>query len=511
MGAILSNLNPAAVVIVFAAAALLVFGVTEYIASVRGNTRRDAYPFESTIRVLANQHRLLDFFKDELDMHKKKDGSETLRTRYLFGEQFVLTSSVDNVTHVLKNVKNYGKGPGFTRRFTELLGTGIFNVDGDVWYKHRKTSSHLFNLGKFKSGVQDTFNNNADKLMRILKNSAGKSIDIQSLMFKFTLDSIGFIAFGSDIGALEKERVQFADDFDYCQECINMSFFDPLWLLKRYCTPTGWNYFLALRRINAFAYDLVQKKRQAIKKLTKAEREDTSLTARNGRDLLSLYLSREESDDALSDSYLRDIVLNFIIAGRDTTAQALSWSFYMACCNPEEQIVLQEEIDSVLKKYPSEGDTDHISYDALAEMKYLEAFCYEVLRLYPSVPKEGKHVYSPDTLPDGTKLDGGEILVFSPYIMGRDPNLWEDPLKFDPGRFFNKPKPSPFVFTAFQAGPRMCLGMNMALLEMKCVLVRVLSQFTVSLMQTPESVTYRNSVTLPILDDLKVSMKPRDA
>lgn len=512
MGSVASVIlsNPIAAVVLCSATALtLLLLLTEYVASITGNSVKDSYPFEATFRILANQHRLLHFFQDELNNYKKKDGKETLKARYLMSEQFVITSNVDNITHVLKNVETYGKGPSFTRRFTQLLGNGIFNTDGDVWYKHRKTSSHLFNLGKFKSGVQDTFNSNADKLITILKKSNGAPIDIQGLMFKFTLDSIGYIAFGSNIGALEKERVQFADDFDYCQENINMSFFDPLWLVKRYLTPSGWKYFAALRRINAFAADLVAKKRAAVLKMTKDEREDTSLTARNGRDLLSLYLSREENDNALSDEFLRDIVLNFVIAGRDTTAQALSWSFYTLCCHQEEQKRVQEEIDAVLKKYPISGDSEHISYDALADMRYLDAFCHEVLRLYPSVPKEAKHVYQADTLPDGTKLQGGELLVFAPWIMGRDPNLWEEPLKFDPGRFFNKPKPSPFVFTAFQAGPRMCLGMNLALLEMKCVLTRVLMRFSVELMQPKDSVTYRNSVTLPILGSLQVSVKER--
>ena len=378
------------------------------------------------------------------------------------------------------------------------------------WYKHRKTSSHLFNLGKFKTGVQDTFNVGADKLIDILKKSEGKSIDIQSLMFKFTLDSIGLIAFGNDIGALDSDRVQFADDFDYCQEMINFSFFDPLWKLKRYCTPAGLQYFLSLRRINAFAYDLVAKKRTAIQALTQEEKDDNSISARNGRDLLSLYISREETDGAFSDSFLRDVVLNFVIAGRDTTAQALSWAFYMACCHEDEQKRVQDEIDEVLNKQQTpNSDKVHISYDALSSMKYLDAFCHEVLRLYPSVPKEAKHVYKADTLPDGTKLEGGELLVFFPWLMGRDPNLWEDPMRFDPNRFFDKPKPSPFIFTAFQAGPRMCLGMNMAILEMKSVLARVLSTFSVTLAQDKNSVTYRNSVTLPIKDGLFVTLKSR--
>ena len=435
-------------------------------------------------------------------------GSKTARIKLLFMPQVVFTNNIENISYILKtNMLNYGKGPTFSSRFQSLLGDGIFNTDGDKWYNHRKTSSHLFNLNKFKTGVLDTFNIHADLLLRILRSNS--AVDIQALMFKFTLDSIGKIAFGYDIGALGSENIQFADDFDYCQECINNSFFDPFWVLKRYFSPTGWKYFLALRRINTFAYDVVKRKREAVAKMSLEEQMDDSLASRNGRDLLSLYLSRQDKENGgiLSDKYLRDVVLNFMIAGRDTTAQALSWSFFLLSSNTEEQAKVQAEIDKVLgPQFPEKG---HIDYAALQEMRYLEATCMEVLRLYPSVPKEAKHAFGPDVLPDGTIIRGGEIVSFAPYVMGRDPTLWEEPLCFRPERFFNTNKPSPFVFTAFQAGPRVCLGQNMAILEMKCVLARVLKEFTVRLGQDRSSVTYRNSITLPIKDGLRITLISR--
>lgn len=482
----------------------------EYIKCREGNSIPQKYPFEATVEGLKNLDRILDFIQEGLMEHAKNTGgSKTARVKMLFQPQIVLTNNIENITHILKTkMDNYGKGPTFSYRFQSLLGDGIFNTDGDRWYNHRKTSAHLFNLNKFKTGVLDTFNDHADKLISILNSST--VLDIQSLMFKFTLDSIGKIAFGYDIGALDSEKIQFAEDFDYCQESVNNSFFDPLWLMKRFFTPSGWKYFLALRRIDAFAYNVVRKKREAVARLSAEERLDDGCAARGGSDLLSLYLSRQDKENGgiLSDKYLRDVVLNFMIAGRDTTAQALSWSFFLLCCNPEEQRKVQAEIDAVLEKDPP-TDGGHISFSALQSMKYLEAACMEVLRLYPSVPKEAKHAYGPDTLPDGTEIKGGEIVSFAPYIMGRDPTLWEDPLEFKPSRFFETKKPSPFVFTAFQAGPRICLGQNMAILEMKCVLARVLSKFAVRLGQDRSTVTYRNSITLPIKDGLLVSMAPR--
>ena len=133
--------------------------------------------------------------------------------------------------------------------------------------------------------------------------------------------------------------------------------------------------------------------------------------------------------------------------------------------------------------------------------------CLETLRLHPSVPKESKHCFSNDILPDGTKVYAGDLICFSPWVMGRSEELWESPLKFEPDRFSANMKPSPYKFTAFQGGPRQCLGQNLALLEMKVCLYRLLSSFDFDLAQDKDTVTYVNTITLPIKNGLRVTAK----
>lgn len=171
--------------------------INEHLKSKEGNSMPQQYPFEATIVGLRNLDRILDFMQEGMKEHAElHDGSKTGKIKMLFQPQVIITSSIENITHILKTrIDNYGKGPNFSYRFQALLGDGIFNTDGEKWYNHRKTSSHLFNLNKFKTGVLDTFNEHADTLVKIL--SASKAVDIQALMFKFTLDSIGRIAFGS--------------------------------------------------------------------------------------------------------------------------------------------------------------------------------------------------------------------------------------------------------------------------------------------------------------------------
>jgi cytochrome P450 len=269
------------------------------------------------------------------------------------------------------------------------------------------------------------------------------------------------IAFGIRFNVIMNEKVQFALDFDFCTWTINNSMIDPLWLMKRYLTINGWRYFLALYRINTFTAKIIKEPREVIARRGGAT-DDMN-------DLLSLYLDKNtfagENEDVNSigdtyiepnDSTLRDVILNMVIAGRDTTAQALSWTFYRMCIHQGIQEKLRTEVLEALK---SSGEYEelkknnylgNISYETLQTLKYTEAFLMEVLRLHPSVPKEAKCCFQDDILPDGTPVKVGDVVAFLPWCMGRDFDLWgEDCMEFKPERFLDKAKPSPFVFIAF--------------------------------------------------------------
>ena len=128
---------------------------------------------------------------------------------------------------------------------------------------------------------------------------------------------------------------------------------------------------------------------------------DTSMKS----DLLSRFMDLKDSDgnDLYTDENLQDMVLNFLIAGRDTTAQALSWTFYLLHLNPRVLNVLLKEIDEVL------GDKLIPTYDQCKTMKYANAVFHETLRLYPSVPKNAKEALNDDVLPNGTVIKKGTL------------------------------------------------------------------------------------------------------
>ncbi len=289
----------------------------------------EIYPFQNAINMILNQHRLCDFIYETFNLHRKKCDKDTMTMKIPGMNRFVFTLSLENIEYILKTkFENFGKGPAFKERFQGLLGDGIFNTDGKVWYNHRKVSSLLFNTRKFKTTILDTYKEHSETLLSIIHKFAKQKakFDIQDLMFKFTLDSIGQIAFGYNIGALNKERVEFADAFDYCQEMAYISFLNPLHLLYLHLTYDGWKYKNCIRIVDEYAYDLVRRRRiDYEKEKSKSNSTNSEYVSQftNG-DLLSLFLDREtdgENKEPLTDTFLRDVVLNFIIAGRDTTAQ----------------------------------------------------------------------------------------------------------------------------------------------------------------------------------------------
>ncbi len=443
----------------------------------RRESIKQNFPFHGVYLLATEKDHQLELVSGFIDTAYQTAKRKTAVFQSALLPSLVVTTDINNVQHVLKdNFKNYGKtGPNFKPRLQGLLGNGIFNSDGQQWYAHRKTSAHLFKMNKFKGNILDVFNDDLNQLISVIDSkitSKESIIDIHDYLHRFTLESISRVAFGIPLGCIIDTNINFAKDFDYCTMIINDSFVNPLWWFERYFTPKGWKYFYYLSRINSYAKKIITERREEV---AKGE-------GLNKNDLLTLYLDKDSFKEVLgnggenatqdhldtfmepTDNNLRDVILNMIIAGRDTTAQALSWAFYRMCIHPETQKKLREEVKEVLSQSFVEGNKQSeydllvkhhgqhpVSFNALQQLKYVEGFCMEVLRLHPSVPKEAKEVFAEDTLPDGTKVYPGDLLSFVPWAMGRDTDLWgKDANEFHPERFIDQPKPNPFKFIAFQ-------------------------------------------------------------
>lgn len=222
----------------------------------------------------------------------------------------------------------------------------------------------------------------------------------------------------------------------------------------------------AVHTVHTWVSDIIRNK-----KLTSNNNNNNTLENDKSGDLLSRLLSA-----GLGDEEVRDMVVSFIMAGRDTTSAAMTWLFWLLTKHRHVEQTIVKEVSS-LSKTTSLG----YDYEDLKEMKFLKACLCESMRLYPPVAWDSKHAAAQDILPDGTPVRKGDRVTYFPYGMGRMEELWgKDRLEFKPERWFEKGElkaVNPFKFPVFQAGPRMCLGKEMAFIQMKYVVATVLKRF----------------------------------
>ncbi|XP_017243980.1 cytochrome P450 704C1 [Daucus carota subsp. sativus] len=456
---------------------------------------------------LLNFDKLFDF----LTYHAKKNITFRMITPT---HSEIYTADPVNVEYILKtNFPNYGKGAYNLGILYDLLGEGIFAVDGDKWRHQRKLASHEFSTRVLRDFSTIVFRKNAAKLVsHISKAANGKEvINLQDLFMKSTLDSIFKVGFGVDLDTLsgsDESSNRFMKAFDDSNNLVFWRYADLTWRIKRYFNI---GFEASLRQnivvIDNFVYDLIQRKREQMKigKLDGGK-----------EDILSRFLIESKTDpENMTDKYLRDITLSFVIAGKDTSAGTLTWFFYMLCKHPLIQEKAAQEVRAATQTENNSTDEFHdkLTEAALDKMQYLHAALTETLRLYPAVPVDGKAAGEDDTLPDGFKVKKGDGVNYMAYAMGRMTSIWgEDAEEFRPERWIDngvfKPE-SPYIFTAFQAGPRICLGKEFAYRQMKILAAVLLNSYKFRLANENEEATYRVMLTLHMSKGLYLYAIPR--
>ena len=429
--------------------------------------------------VLTYRHRMLDGLLRALESQGGLHSApRTLSARWLGEPRWWFTADPAVVEHVLRtNFGGYVKGAPVASRLGALLGRGIFTQDGEAWRAQRKAASWMFSHREMTDTVMAAIVSHGPGLTARLDAAAasGAAVDLHALFHAFTLDSIGLIAFGAELGALEDPALPFARAFDAAQALVDKRFVTPGWRLWEALDGSGARLAAAAAVVQSHAQGLIDARRAA-----------GDAAAR--RDVLSRLMCEtdEAGGAAHSDAALRDAVTNFMVAGRDTTAQALSWGVLLLATHPEAERQVAAEAAALWGGAPEAGG-GRVPFDAItARLPFTTACVLETLRLYPSVPKDVKTAVRDDTLPCGARLRAGEMLLWSPFAMGRSRALWgADAADFRPARFLTPEgalaRPSPFKFTAFNAGPRTCLGSQMALAEAAYVLALLLQRYTLRL------------------------------
>ncbi|KAF3781543.1 Cytochrome P450 704C1 [Nymphaea thermarum] len=396
----------------------------------------------------------------------------------------------------------------------DFLGDGIFNVDGDPWRYQRKLASYEFSRRAVMDFSSSVFRSKAAELALHLSvvASTHMAIDMQDLLMRSTLETMFIIGFGMEpsglIGSTEKWHA-FADAFNDANAFVTKRYADVMWKLKRFLNIGS---EAALKKHVKLIDDLVFKLI-----LHKREHHGSPLDSEGKKDdILSRFLTACEKDpEHITDRFLRDIILSFMLAGRDTTSVTLSWFLYMICKHPSvERKILKEINDAVsIEDGSIENFSESLNNAALNRMHYLHAALAETLRLYPAVPLDGKECTEDDTLPDGFKVRKGDLVTYPIYAMGRMTYLWGNNADlFQPERWIEdgifRPE-SPFKFTAFQAGPRICLGKEFAYQQMKIIAATLLYFYKFKLEDEQQEVRYRTMLTLHIDQGLSLHVFPR--
>ena len=433
-----------------------------------------SYPFIGClVSFYQNRRRLLEWYTDLLS----ESPSQTIVVHRLGARRTVVTANAANVEYVLKtNFSNFPKGKPFTEILGDLLGFGIFNVDGDLWSSQRKLASHEFSTKSLREFVMRILEEEVEgRLLPLLESAMEKNevLDLQDVLRRFAFETVCKVSLGVDPCCLDLSRPvpPLVRAFDRASEICAMRGMAPVyavWKMKRaFNVGSERKLKESVQLVHSSVREIIQNKKRKLEE-DRAEGD--------GGDLLTSLLSAGHGEEVV-----RDMVISFIMAGRDTTSAAMTWLFWLLSQHPPIESAIVAHVDSLYR--------NPLDFETLTEMNFVKACLCESMRLYPPVVWDSKHAAADDTLPDGTALREGDRVTYFPYGMGRMEHLWgKDRFEFRPDRWLEEPEAdgggplkavSPYKFPVFQAGPRVCLGKEMAFIQMKYVVASILRRFEI--------------------------------
>ncbi|KIJ47973.1 hypothetical protein M422DRAFT_226077 [Sphaerobolus stellatus SS14] len=395
------------------------------------------------------------------------------------GDDRCFTRNPKNVQKILAtDFENYRKGPFFANITEQLLGTGVFNSDGEMWQFHRKLARPFFS----KERVTDflIYERKAMDCIQKMEQHFDNDlpVDFQDLVARFTLDSAAEFLFGVSTNSLDAPLPLPYNFPDSPQKDMISS--TPS---SRFAKAFGKALIILLDRFDLAHLwplgEIFEDKMKGPMKdvhafvdviIRNAVREHDKEDVKEGESLLSHLITVTDDTKVITDQ-----TLNILLAGRDTTASLITFTTYCLAMHPEVVQRLRQEILDNL------GFDKAPTYDDIREMKYLKAVLNETLRLYPPVPFNLRESINETYWFD----DKGEKIYVPPstrQVRPRDPEYWgPDAHIFDPDRWLDsrltRYTSNPFIYVPFNAGPRICLGQQFALNEASYFMIRLLQHF----------------------------------
>jgi cytochrome P450 len=382
----------------------------------------------------------------------------------------MLLNHPDLVEYVLvKNHQNFIKHRFFWRHVDAIFGQGLLTSEGKFWHQQRRLAAPAFAASRVNR-YGDTM---VQYTRRMLQQwQPGQVLDVHQEAMALTLQIAAKTLFDAETSEDVAEVSQAIDDV---MEQISARFRRPFWLPDALPLPGNLRYRRGVQRLDQLVARIIAERRNKI--------EDRG-------DLLSqLMLARDEAGQPMSERQIRDEVITMLLAGHETTALTLSWTWYLLGLHPAVDAQLAEEVNTVLGEQAP-------TVDDLPRLRFTEQVVSEVLRLYPPAYAIGREALADCELA-GYRVPAGTTAYVSPWVMHRDPRWFDNPQAFRPERWAgNLAKQLPrFAYMPFGGGPRICIGNRFAMMEAVLILATVAQRFRLE-WQMDRPVRPKPSITL---------------
>ncbi|KAL1816676.1 hypothetical protein ACET3Z_019250 [Daucus carota] len=462
--------------------------------------------------LLKNAHRIHDFVTCLL---QQSHHNFQFYGPFQANMDLLFTCDPANVNYILsKNFTNYPKGPEFGKIF-DILGEGIFSSDGHLWEVQRRTTLSIFNHAQFYDMLQKTVGEKIEKALIPLLDHVSKhgiEVDLQDILQRLAFDNICSLLLDHDLQSLSLDLpyIPYQKVIPDVEQALLHRHLVPesIWKLQRWIGfSKEKNLSKARETIDEFIYTCISMKRKQVA-LQNSEHISAEL------DLSAAYMELAYKENPENpDKFFRDALVNMMVGARDTTSTALSWFFWLLWKNPITESKILQEIKTNFNTEDLKSCNLFKKREEMHKLVYLHAALCESLRLFPPVPFNHKAPKQPDVLPSGHRVGKNSKIVLSFYSMGRMEGIWgKDCLEFKPERWITekggiKHEPS-YKFTAFNAGPRACLGKDMAFTQMKILATTIIHRYSIQVV-AGHPIVPKDSVVLEMKYGLRIRLEKR--
>jgi cytochrome P450 len=380
----------------------------------------------------------------------------------LTGRMRVLINTADAIHRVLvENTANYGRTAATIRILRPIVGDGLLLSEGDDWRHQRRTMAPAMAPRVVPMMARHVAAATAETVAQVEQTAARSPIDILATVQFLALEIAARSMFSLEMrqygAALRRQITQFS-------QRLGRPYFLDLVLPASIPTLRDFARMRFRSQWIAFMDEIIEARLRA------------PTADGKPRDLFDMLLAAcdPETGAAFSRAQLRDQMATMIVAGHETTALTLFWSMYLLASSPADQERVAEEVRGI--DLSPDG-----AADALAKLPYTKAVVNESLRLYPPAFALARIASGPDRLGD-VDVPRGSLVMISPWVLQRHRRLWKDPDAFNPSRFLGEaPLGHRFAYMPFGAGPRICIGAQLALTEACLVLATMIQRFHVTL------------------------------